>query len=420
MKISNIDAIEILDSRGNPTVKAYVELENGIIGSASVPSGASTGTHEVMELRDGDEKRYLGLGVQKAVENVKSVISKQLIHHDIENLEAIDKLLLELDTTETKSRLGANALLAVSLAACRTLSFYQKKPLWRTLNDHYFNKFKPSFPQLMVNVINGGKHANWNFDIQEFMLSPVDISPAVSVQIASEIFHILGKLLKTKGLSTLVGDEGGYSPHLGSNDDVIELIQEAIAKAGYSSGQVNIALDAAASEFFDDGIYRLSKNGGKTTRDDLISYYLHLQQKFGLIAIEDPFHEDDWEAFKKLNALIGEKTLIVGDDLYATNPKRIKRGIEEKSTNAVLIKVNQIGTVLETVQSIQLCKENNLSVIISHRSGETEDSFIADLAVSCAAEFIKTGSMSRSDRLAKYNRLLEIETREFKKMFHDS
>lgn len=411
MKIQSISALEVLDSRGNPTVRAYVQLENGSIGVAMVPSGASTGTHEMLELRDRDKKRYLGQGVLKAVKNINEIIIQELKGESIENLKKIDQRMIDLDGTENKSRLGANAILAVSLACIRALSVAKKQPLWQTLSEYYFQETKPDLPRLFVNVINGGRHANWNFDIQEFIISPQNKKTPEAVRISSEIFHVLGSQLKKLGFQTLVGDEGGYSPSLKSNDEVFKYVSNAISEAGYE-GQVDLAIDAAASEFYKDGQYVLKKQNKTLSADELTDYYLSLQKEYGIFSFEDPFFEDDWEAFVTLTQRLGPKAYTVGDDLYATNPERIKQGIAQKATSAVLIKANQIGTLSETAEAINLCKQNGFAVIISHRSGETEDSFIADLSVSCAADFIKTGSMSRSDRLAKYNRLLEIEKNE--------
>jgi len=409
VKIKRIKAIEILDSRGNPTIKSFVELENGLTGSACIPSGASTGTHEAAELRDDNKKRYLGKGVLKAIENVNSNISKKLTGASIENIQDIDLIMIGLDGTENKTNLGANAILSVSLATARTLAFFSKKPLWKIINEYYFTSVKPGFPRLFVNVVNGGKHADWNFDIQEFVISPVNNLPSESVRISSEIFHHLAKKLKEKNLSILVGDEGGYSPALNSNDEVFEYLLCAIQTAGYSKQDINLGIDAAASEFYNNSEYTLKKNNKKLSPDQLIEYYMKLNTKYGVRYFEDAFAEDDWISFAKFTHDLKNNGIVIGDDLYCTNPKRIKRGIKEKTTTAVLIKVNQIGSLFETVEAIRLAQQHSLQVFISHRSGETEDSFIADLAYGCGADFIKTGSMSRSERIAKYNRLLEIE-----------
>ncbi|MCX7881433.1 MAG: phosphopyruvate hydratase [Patescibacteria group bacterium] len=407
MKIKDIRAIEILDSRGIPTLRTFIFLDNGVITSSSIPSGASTGSHEALELRDNDEKRYFGKGVLKAIANVNERIKKLIVGKKAEP-EEIDKLLIKEDGTTDKSVFGANAILSVSQSLVRALALAKKIPLWRFINDYYsFESF--SFPRLMVNVINGGKHANWNFDIQEFMISPKTNKPSEAVRIASEIFHQIGKLLKEKKLSVLVGDEGGFSPNLSSNEAVFDLILEAAEKLGYQNGtDFNLAIDAAASEFFQKERYVFKKENRFLTGDELIDYYWRLKEKYEIFSFEDPFSESDWESFAKFTKSISP-TLVVGDDNYTTDPKLIKKGIEEKTTNAVLIKLNQIGTVLETVEAVKLAKKNNWQVVISHRSGETEDAFIADFAYGVAADFIKTGSMCRSERLAKYNRLIEIE-----------
>lgn len=412
MKIKQVRAIEVLDSRGNPTLKAYVTSSSGKTGEAFVPSGASTGTHEACELRDGDMNRYHGKGVKKAVGNVNNKINKLLQDKNLENLEEIDKLMIEADNTENKTKLGANAILSVSLAAARCLAFENKQTLWKTINKYYFNKAKPGFPRLMVNVINGGKHAGWNFDIQEFMICPKNNKPGKSAAAASEIFHSLGNILKDKKLSTLVGDEGGYSPALSSNEEVFEYLIRATKKSGYKKTDIDFAVDVAASEFYKKNGYFLKKKNKTLSTKELLQYYLSIKKKYNLISYEDPFAEDDWQGFELITEKLGRNTLIVGDDLLVTNPKRIKQAIDQKAANAVLIKVNQIGTLFETVEAINLARKAGWDVVISHRSGETEDAFIADLAYACHADFIKTGSMSRSDRLAKYNRLLEIEARE--------
>lgn len=438
MKISSIKAIEILDSRGKPTVRTFVTLEDGSLHSASVPSGASTGSHEAIELSDGDSQRYMGLGVQKAVNNVNNIISRELKGFNVEGLKKIDKKMIEMDGTENKSKLGANAILSVSMAVARAAAHVSKKPLWKFLNEYYFSGQVPhNYPKLMVNIVNGGKHASWNFDIQEFMIVPISTKPSESVRIASEIFHSLGTLLKEKKLSTLVGDEGGYSPYLSSNEEVFETIIESAKKLGYENNrEYNLAIDAAATEFYKDGKYILHKlphefinnsaiepsqtrleqssNGSYLLEgSQLIEYYQSLQKDYSLISFEDPFSEDDWEDFKKFTGVITgvskEVPLVIGDDLFVTNVKRIEKGIQEKTANSVLIKLNQIGTVSETADAIHITKKAGWKTIISHRSGETEDPFIADLAYGSGADFIKTGSMSRSERLAKYNRLLEIE-----------
>ncbi|MGB9707523.1 MAG: phosphopyruvate hydratase [Microgenomates group bacterium] len=408
-KIKEIKAIEILDSRGHPTIGCFLKLDDDSTGITAIPSGASTGSHEAFELRDGDKKRYFGKGVLKAVENINQTIAQKLKNARAESPEKIDRLLIELDGTENKSRLGANAILAVSQALIKALAVSFKKPLWQFLNEYYFSDGEPSFPRLMVNLINGGKHANWNFDLQEFMISPVSNQPSQAVRIASEIFHQIGKNLKEKKLSTLVGDEGGYSPNLSSNEEALQLILKSAQDLDYQNEKdFNLALDSAASEFYQAGVYLFKKENKKLTTDELINYYLFLKNKFKIFSFEDPFAENDWVGFKQFTEKIFP-ALVVGDDLYTTDPKLIAKGIKDKTTNTVLIKPNQIGTIFETVKAINLAKKNNWHVVISHRSGETEDSFIADLAYAAAANFIKTGSMSRSERLVKYNRLIEIE-----------
>ncbi len=455
MKITDLKAIEILDSRGNPTVRTFITLEDGSIHSSSVPSGASTGSHEAVELRDEDNTRYMGKGVLKAVAHVNTEIRDALVGMEVDPI-AIDTKMLDLDGTPNKESLGANAILSVSQAAVRAGAYLAKKPLWKFMNEYYFNHVAgshpvtPTFPQLLVNIVNGGKHANWNFDIQEFMIVPNATSPSKSVRIAAEIFHSLGKVLKEKKLSTLLGDEGGYSParlasesvagaaHNDPNQDVLNLIITAASDAGYENvTDFRLSLDVASTEFYSEGNYTL--NAKKLNAHDLLSYYKLLTTNYKLLSIEDAFAEDDWEAwthFVTVNRSHPDSTshpeqnghpersegsldssampqndnlVIIGDDLLVTNPTRIKRAIEEKAANAVLVKVNQIGTIKETVEAIQMAHAAGWKTAISHRSGETEDSFIADLAYACASEFIKTGSMARGERLAKYNRLLEIE-----------
>lgn len=410
MKITDIKSIEILDSRGNPTVRTFITLEDGTIHSSSVPSGASTGSHEAAELRDEDKNRYLGKGVQKAVENVNAAIKNVIVGMNVDP-EAIDQRLLDLDGTENKSRLGANAILSVSQAAVRAAAHIENKPLWRFMNEYYFKGTTPAFPQLLVNIVNGGKHASWNFDIQEFMVVPNSKVPSEAVRIAAEIFHNLGKVLKEKKLSSLLGDEGGYSPLLSSNEEVLETIVEAAKNAEYENVRdYRLSLDVASTEFFKDGKYEMKKPGKWLTPEELTEYYAEIGQKYFILSFEDAFAEDDWEAHKNFTAMAEKfKFTTIGDDLFVTNPKRIKKGIGEKAANAVLVKVNQIGTIKETVEAINITHKAGWKTAISHRSGETEDSFIADLAYSCGSEFIKTGSMARSERLAKYNRLLEIE-----------
>lgn len=417
MKIAKVYALEILDSRGNPTVRCCVELEDKSKHFSSVPSGASTGSHEAVELRDHDKSRYRGKGVLKAVEIVNTVIAKS-----IEGLEAdpkeIDKIMLGLDATSDKSNLGANAILSVSMAVTRAAAHAEDISLWQFLRNYYFQniqgqKSNIQYPKLMVNIINGGKHADWNFDIQEFMIVPNSNIPSEAVRIASEIFHSLGTELKKRELSTLVGDEGGYSPALKSNEEVFEVIVEAGKNAGYENVQdFRLSIDSAASEFYENHKYVFKKSDQVFTPDELSSYYALLAARYKLLSFEDAFAENDLEAFENFQKTADQfQFLNIGDDLFATNPDRIGRGIKEKWANGVIIKLNQIGTLSETVEAIKLTQNAGWKIAISHRSGETEDSFIADLAYACGADFLKSGSMSRSERLAKYNRLLEIEHR---------
>lgn len=410
MKITKVQSIEILDSRGNPTVRTFITLEDNSVHSSSVPSGASTGSHEAVELRDEDETHYMGKGVKKAVENVNTVITKAIIGMEADP-NTIDETMLALDGTPNKAKLGANAILSVSQAVVKAAAHIAGQPLWKFMNEYYFNSKPVAFPQLLVNIVNGGKHASWNFDIQEFMVVPNETTPSESVRMAAEIFHSLGALLKKKKLSTLLGDEGGYSPLLSSNEEVLDTIIAAAQAAGYENlKDFRLSLDVASTEFFKDGKYEMKKTGELLTSDQLIAYYSGLGQKYFILSFEDAFAEDDWEAWKKFTKMATEfKYTTIGDDLLVTNPERIKRAIDEKAANAVLVKVNQIGSIKETVEAINMAHDAGWKTAISHRSGETEDSFIADLAYACASEFIKTGSMARSERLAKYNRLLEIE-----------
>lgn len=410
MKITDVKSLEILDSRGNPTVRTFVTLDDGSQHVSSVPSGASTGSHEAVELRDEDNSRYMGKGVQKAVENVNTVIKEAVVGMEADP-NSIDMKMLELDGTPNKAKLGANAILSVSQAVVKAAAHTQNKPLWEFMNSYFFGSKPVGFPQLLVNIVNGGKHASWNFDIQEFMVVPNSNIPSESVRIAAEIFHSLGKVLKEKKLSTLLGDEGGYSPLLNSNEEVLETIVIAAKNAGYEIvTDYRLSLDVASTEFFKDGKYELKKQNKWLTPDELTAYYSEIGQKYNILSFEDAFAEDDWEAWKTFTQMAEKfKFITIGDDLLVTNPERIKRAIEEKAANAVLVKVNQIGSIKETVEAINMSHAAGWKTAISHRSGETEDSFIADLAYACASEFIKTGSMSRSERLAKYNRLLEIE-----------
>lgn len=411
MNISLIQAIEILDSRGNPTVRTFITLDDGSVHQASVPSGASTGTYEALELRDGDMSRFGGKGVMKAVEHVKGPIAQLLKGQDISNPRALDNVMIALDGTDNKAKLGANAILSVSMALNRAAAYASHKPLWKFMNEYYMQGTTPTFPRLMVNVVNGGVHAGWNFDIQEFMIMPKSTDPRESVRMAAEIFHAMGNEIKGRTLSTLVGDEGGYSPALSSNEEVFELIEQAAKTAGYNRNEhYEFAVDCAANEFYSAGKYHFKKTNEDKSSDELIEYYAELGQKYNIQSFEDAFAEDDWEAFTKFNAMASEHQFqLVGDDLFVTNPKRIQKGIDEKVVNAVLVKVNQIGSVSEAIDAIIMTQQAGWKVAVSHRSGETEDAFIADLAYGVGADFIKAGSMSRSERLAKYNRLIEIQ-----------
>lgn len=409
MKISAIKAIEVLDSRGNPTIRTFITLDDGTIASSSVPSGASTGSHESVELRDNDLKRYQGKGVLKAVNNVNNVIAKKLINLSLDKPDNLDKAMIDLDGTKNKSLLGANAILSVSQALIKAAAFSMKLPLWKYINEYYFKDVKPSFPKMMFNVINGGKHANWNFDIQEFIVIPNRQLATESIKVGSEIYHNIKKILKEKNLSILVGDEGGFSPMLNSNEEVFDLIVQSGNSAGYENGKdFQLAIDAAATEFYSKGKYLLKKDNKTLTGQDLITYYQSLREKYKVLSFEDPFAEDDWTSFKNFVAQ-DKNTVVIGDDLYTTDPKLIEKGVAEKATNAVLIKPNQIGTVFETVEAIKLAQKSLWRVAISHRSGETEDSFIADLSYACGADYLKSGAPARSERLSKYNRLIEIE-----------
>ena len=408
--IESVSAREILDSRGNPTVEAEVVLEDGTIGRAAVPSGASTGEHEAVELRDGDDDRFLGKGVLKAVENVNEKISYELESMDALDQTLIDEVLIALDGSENKSVLGANAMLAVSLATARAGAAFQGLPLYRYLGGVNAR----TLPTPMMNIINGGAHADNNVDFQEFMVMPLgaeDFSSAL--QIGAEIFHSLKSVLKKRGLATSVGDEGGFAPNLKSNEEAIETILEAVEKAGYSTGEdgeIMLALDPAASEFFDGTNYVFKKSDKRTlSSDEMIAYWADWCAKYPIISIEDGLAESDWDGWRKITEQLGKKIQLVGDDLFVTNVEFLQKGIDTGAANSILIKVNQIGTLTETLDAIELAKTNGMTAIISHRSGETEDHFIADLAVATNAGQIKTGSLSRSDRIAKYNQLLRIE-----------
>ena len=407
-RIDHIHAREILDSRGNPTVEADVTLVGGVMGRAAVPSGASTGEHEAVELRDGDPKRYGGKGVRKAVGNVNKVIAPKLKRIDALDQAEIDRVLIELDGTPNKTNLGANAILAVSLATARAAANYKKLPLYRYLGGAGAN----TLPVPMMNIINGGAHADNNVDFQEFMIVPAGAETFnEALRVGAEIFHTLKTVLKKKGYATSVGDEGGFAPNLKSNEEAVETILEAIAQAGYQAGrEVLLALDPAASEFYDGAAYVFKKSDGrKLSRDQMVSFWQDWAGKYPIISIEDGMAENDWDGWKALTDAIGQTVQLVGDDLFVTNTRFLQKGIELGVANSILIKVNQIGTLTETLECIELAKKNNRTAVVSHRSGETEDAFIADLAVATNAGQIKTGSLSRSDRIAKYNQLLRIE-----------
>jgi enolase len=407
-RITAIDAIEVLDSRGNPTLRVTVEVDSGHRGIATVPSGASTGRREALELRDRDPTRYTGKGVLRAVENVRALIWPHLKGFDVQLQATIDKSLIELDGTKHKSRLGANAIIGVSMAVACAAAHAREIPLYAYLDERQPYRL----PVPMMNVINGGLHAENSLDFQEFMIVPHGASSfAEALRYGAETFHALRDALRRRGYSVAVGDEGGFAPDLRSNEEACELILQAVRTTGLAPGrEIALALDPAATSFWKDGRYMLVKSGrGAITRADLLAMYKHLAEIYPIVSIEDGFAEDDWDGFKTQTAAIGRRIQIVGDDLYATNPNLIRRGIDEKATNAVLIKLNQIGTVSETMQAIELCRKAGWQYVISHRSGETEDTFIADFAVAMSGGQIKAGSLSRSERLAKYNRLLEIE-----------
>lgn len=406
--ITEIRAREILDSRGNPTISTQVFLSSGTVGKAAVPSGASTGTHEALELRDGDLSRYFGKGVLKAVANVKEIIAPHIVGLDALDQEEIDKRLIQLDGTPSKKKLGANAILSVSMAAAQAASQATSLPLYNYLGK----KETYRLPVPLINILNGGSHADNNVDIQEFMIVPAG-SPNFSeaIRISAEVFHHLKKILQKKDYSTAVGDEGGFAPNLKSNEEALELILASIQKAGYRPGEdIFLAIDVAASEFFTDKKYFFKKSdGSKRSSDEMVNFYESLVQKYPIISIEDGFAEDDWEGWKLMTEVLGHRIQIVGDDIFVTNLERFKKGVEKKIGNSILIKLNQIGTLSETIEAIRYAHEKEYSTVISHRSGETEDTFIADLSVAVDSGQIKTGSLSRSERVAKYNRLLEIE-----------
>lgn len=404
MKITDVKAREILDSRGNPTVEVDVTLENGIMARAAVPSGASTGEREALEMRDNDKTRYNGKGVLNAVKNVNEKIKPVIIGMDVFDQYGIDTAMLELDGTKTKSNLGANAILGVSMAALKAAAKAKGMPLYKYVGEGR------TLPVPMMNILNGGAHADNKLDFQEFMIIPQRNNIHERVRVGSEVFHALKKVLNEKGLSTGVGDEGGFAPDLESNTEGFELIMEAIKKAGYEPGKdVKLAIDVAASEFYSNGKYNLVGEGRSLTTDELIDFYKDLISKYPIISIEDPVDENDWEGFAKITKELGDKIQLVGDDLFVTNKECLQKGIDMKAGNAILLKVNQIGSITETLETIKLAKENGYKTIISHRSGETEDTTIADLAAGLDLGQIKTGSMSRTDRICKYNQLMRIE-----------
>lgn len=406
--IKSIDAMEILDSRGNPTIRVFVGVDNGIVANASVPSGASTGENEAVELRDGDPKRYNGLGVLNAVSNVRDIIGPALQGEDVTFQAVIDQRMIELDGTENKSKLGANAILGVSMACARAAALSCGLPLYAYLGGTDAIRI----PVPMMNVLNGGKHADNSVDFQEFMIAPIG-APCFSeaLRYGSETFHALKSILKKKGYATSVGDEGGFAPSLGSNEEACELILEAIVTAGYTPGKdIALALDPAATSFFEDGVYNLKKSGqGRKTNVEMVALWQSWLEKYPIILLEDGLAENDWDGFALLTREVGDRIQIVGDDIYVTNTRFIERGIREKTSNSVLIKLNQIGTVSETMAAVGLCRKAGWSFLMSHRSGETEDTFLADFAVAMGGGQIKSGSVCRSERLAKYNRFLEIE-----------
>ena len=403
-KIKDVHAREILDSRGNPTVEVDVYLESGVMGRAAVPSGASTGEREALELRDGDKSRYLGKGTTKAVANVNGPLRDLVIGMDASKQKELDYAMIELDGTETKSKFGANAILGISMAALKASAIEAGKPLYA-----YIGQGK-TLPRPMMNIINGGAHADNLLDFQEFMIIPERDTIKERIRVGAEVFHNLKKVLNERHLATGVGDEGGFAPDLKSNSEGFELIIEAIKKAGYVPGKdVNLAIDVAASEFYKDGKYVLAGENRSLTTDELIDFYEELVNKYPIISIEDPVDENDWEGFRKITERLGDRIQLVGDDLFVTNKKCLQKGIDMHAGNAILLKVNQIGTITETLETIKLARDNGYKTVISHRSGETEDTTIADLAVGLDLGQIKTGSMSRTDRICKYNQLMRIE-----------
>ena len=407
--IVEIYAREVLDSRGNPTVEVEVTTENGIVGTAIVPSGASTGVHEAVELRDGDKARYLGKGTLNAVNNVNEKIADELIGFDVFDQVGIDRALIQIDGTDTKSNLGANAILGVSMAVARAASIESDTPLY----EYIGGVNAKTLPVPMMNILNGGEHADNNVDIQEFMVMPAGaVSFKEALRMGTEVFHNLKTVLKSKGYNTAVGDEGGFAPNLNSNEEALQTIMEAIEKAGYVPGKdIFLALDVASSEMYENGKYNFKGEGKVYTSEELVNYYSNLVNKYPIISIEDGLSEDDWDGWKLLTEKLGNKVQLVGDDLFVTNYSRLNLGIKKGIANSILIKLNQIGTITETLDAIELAKTNGYTCVISHRSGETEDTTIADLAVAVNSGQIKTGSASRTDRICKYNQLLRIEDR---------
>lgn len=405
--ITDIYAREVLDSRGNPTVEVEVFTESGAFGSAIVPSGASTGEYEAVELRDGDKDRYLGKGVTQAVKNVNETIAPELLGLDVTRQNVIDRLMIELDGTENKGKLGANAILGVSMAVAHAAASYLEMPLYNYLGG--FNA--KTLPTPMMNILNGGEHADNNVDIQEFMVMPAGApSFKEALRMGAEVFHSLKNVLKKKGYNTAVGDEGGFAPNLGSNEEALQTIVEAIEAAGYKPGEeVKLAMDVASSEIYEDGKYNLKGEGVVRTSEEMVDWYESLVEKYPIVSIEDGLDEDDWKGHKKLTDRLGSRVQLVGDDLFVTNTVRLAKGIEQGVGNSILVKVNQIGTLTETFEAIEMAKRAGYTAIISHRSGETEDATIADIAVATNAGQIKTGAPSRTDRVAKYNQLLRIE-----------
>ncbi|MAD54361.1 MULTISPECIES: phosphopyruvate hydratase [unclassified Idiomarina] len=409
--ITRIVAREIMDSRGNPTVEADVYLESGHMGRAAAPSGASTGSREALELRDGDKNRYLGKGVEQAVANINGAIAEALRGAEAVNQNAIDEIMLRLDGTDNKEKLGANAILAVSLAVAKAAAAYKGMPLYQHIAELNNTPEEYSMPLPMMNILNGGEHADNNVDIQEFMIQPVGASSfKEGLRMGAEIFHALKKVLQQRGLSTAVGDEGGFAPNLGSNEEALQVIVEAVEKAGYRMGDdVTLALDCAASEFYKDGQYNLSGEGKSFDAEGFANYLAELCDRYPIISIEDGLDESDWDGWKVLTEKLGDRVQLVGDDLFVTNTRILQEGIDKGIANSILIKFNQIGSLTETLAAIEMARKAGYTAVISHRSGETEDATIADLAVGTAAGQIKTGSLCRSDRVAKYNQLLRIE-----------